>query len=158
VADNSGMIKIAAIGGAAFLAYRQGWLSFLGIGTPATAVSPATGTPVTAVPSSVAPAASPVPSLDSVYGSLVQQVGPLNSDHTMGPDGYNALLIQIYPAAAPLPDPVSLFSGTDWARPAAMPIASYWSRMAPWLQQNRGFAGLGIYGTLGALAMQQRGW
>ena len=29
MADNSGMIKVAAIGIAAYVAYTQGWLSFL---------------------------------------------------------------------------------------------------------------------------------
>jgi hypothetical protein len=46
MAGDSGVLKIALFGGAAFLAYKQGWLSMLGVGTPAVSAPPATpGTP-----------------------------------------------------------------------------------------------------------------
>ena len=47
MADNSGLIKVAAIGAAVYVAYSQGWLASLGIGTASattTGTSSGTGT------------------------------------------------------------------------------------------------------------------
>ena len=45
VADNSGIITGALFGGVVYLAYTQGWLSFLGL-TPSMAVATPTTTPI----------------------------------------------------------------------------------------------------------------
>jgi hypothetical protein len=165
--DNSGLIKLGIAGAAAYYAYSQGWLSFLGIGTaaPTTAAGVATppvagsvaapGAAVTPTP----PAAVAGPSLSSLYTQLVAAAGASHQPGSNpGPDEYNALLMGIYPAAGPLPDPNQLFAGTGWSRPGGMPIAAYWSVTSTWLQANKGLSGLNGYAGLGAIAMRQRGW
>jgi hypothetical protein len=149
VADNSGMIKIALFGGAAFLAYKQGWLSSIGIGTPSptstsgTATQPVgtTGSPIVpAAPSQ--PSGAATPTLDSLGAQIVTAAG----GQSMGPDGFNSILTQIYPAAGPLPDPNQLFGPSGWARPASMGFATYWAITAPWLKANKGLSGIGRHG------------
>ncbi len=162
--DNSGFIKIGVVGVVGWYAYTKGWLSFLGIGpaAAATPVVPVTPTPTAssqpaqtaAAPPPAASAGPAAPSLTSLYTQLVNAAGSAN---VHDPDNYNALLVGIYPAAGPLPDPNQLFAGTGWARPAQMPIASYWSLTSAWLQQNKGLAGMNGYSGLGALA-RKRGW
>jgi hypothetical protein len=161
-ADNSGLIKLGIAGAAAYYAYSQGWLSFLGIGTQA-AATPAAVLPPGSTGGAVSPAApvdspqapTPGPSLASLYTSLVNAAGAAHSPGSNpGPDEYNSLLMGIYPAAGPLPDPVSLFASTGWARPNGMPIAAYWSLTSVWLQQNKGLSGVNAYAGLGALAMR----
>ena len=166
--DNSGLIKVAAIGVAAYYAYSQGWLSFLGIGTAAAASTPVVTPPAAgAVPPVASPVVAPVvtppaapaaPSLDSLGAAIVTAV----KGASVGPDDYNYFLTQIYPAAGPLPDPVSLFASTGWARPQPMGFSTYWTITAPWLKANKGLSGygpqgLGGYAGLGAIAMR-RGW
>jgi hypothetical protein len=158
--DNSGLIKLGIAGAGLYYAYSQGWLSFLGIGSAAatsTAVppvsSPGTGQP----PVTQAPAApsAPLPSLASLYTQLVNAAGAAHTPGSNpGPDEYNSLLMGIYPAAGPLPDPNSLFASTGWQRPNGMPIAAYWSITSVWLQQNKGLSGVNGYAGLGALAMR----
>ena len=173
--DNSGLIKLGIAGAGIWYAYKQGWLSFLGLGTgtgTTTGSTPATGTgtpaptPPPAPPPSAAappPLGPPAPSLSSLYTQLVNAVGPAQAAQVasggqrFGPDDYNAILMQVYPAAGPLPDPNSLFSDTGWSRPSAMPIAAYWSKTSAWLQQNKGLSGLNPYPGLAGLAMRQ-GW
>jgi hypothetical protein len=166
--DNSGLIKLGIAGAAAYYAYSQGWLSFLGIGTAAAPA--AAGVPPVAVGGSVAapgaavapppPVTAPAgPSLSSLYTQLVAAAGAAHQPgDNPGPDEYNALLTSIYPAAGPLPDPVQLFAGTGWSRPGGMPIAAYWSLTSTWLQANKGLSGLNAYAGLGAIAVRQRGW
>ncbi len=162
--DNSGLIKLGIAGAAAYYAYSQGWLSFLGIGTPAATTtaglpSPPVSGPIASAVAANPPAATPAgPSLSSLYTQLVAAAGAAHQPgDNPGPDEYNALLTSIYPAAGPLPDPVQLFASTGWARPGGMPIAAYWSLTSTWLQANKGLSGLNAYAGLGALAMQ-RGW
>ena len=81
MADNSStFIKLGLFGAALYVAYSQGWLSFLGFGTAAAV--PATGTPATGAsansPVAVVPVASnPVTpvntpsSLDALYTKMV---------------------------------------------------------------------------------------
>jgi hypothetical protein len=175
MADNSGLIKMGIAGAVAWYAYSQGWLSFLGIGTaaaaaPATAAAPA-ASPVAAavpplappvVPPVTAPAASATPSLDALGAQLVRALGSSANAAGVGPDAYNAVLTQIYPAAGPLPDPNTLFAGSGWARPQGMTFPVYWTATAPWLKANKGLSGygphgLGGYAGLGAIAMRH-GW
>lgn len=60
MADNNGLVKIGLFAGAAYLAYRQGWLSFLGVGTPAVAAT-TTGTSTTGTTATTPPAAATPP-------------------------------------------------------------------------------------------------
>jgi hypothetical protein len=164
--DSSGLIKIGVLAGVGWYAYNKGWLSFLGLGTGTgtpTGTPPAGGaatTPVTPPPAPVTPppAGPPLPSLSALYTQLVNAAGPAQAaqlasgGQRFGPDDFNAILVGIYPAAGPLPDPNQLFGDTGWSRPAAMPIASYWAKTSGWLQQNKGLAGVNGYAGLGALA------
>ena len=173
--DNSGLIKLGIAGGALYYAYKQGWLAFLGLGTgtgtpTSTGGTPAgsgTGTPAPTPPvppvAPAAPSGPPAPSLTSLYTQLVNAVGPAqgaqlaSGGQRFGPDDYNSILMGIYPAAGPLPDPNSLFADTGWSRPSAMTIAGYWSKTSQWLQQNKGLSGVNGYSGLAGLAMRQ-GW
>jgi hypothetical protein len=171
--DNSGLIKFGVLAGVGWYAYNKGWLSFLGLGTGTgtpTGTPPAGGAatpPVTPPPAPVTTppsAGPPPPSLSALYTQLVNAAGPAQAaqlasgGQRFGPDDFNAILVGIYPAAGPLPDPNQLFGDTGWSRPAAMPIASYWAKTSAWLQQNKGLAGVNGYAGLGALAARQRGW
>jgi hypothetical protein len=168
--DNSGLIKLGIAGAVGWYAYTQGWLSFLGIGSAAASTTPAATSGSTPVPPAATvpqggatPPAPTGPSLTSLYSQLVAAVGPAQAaqlasgGQRFGPDDYNAILMQIYPEAGPLPDPNQLFGASGWSRPSAMPIATYWAATSQWLQQNKGLSGLNGYAGLGALA-RQRGW
>jgi hypothetical protein len=209
MADN-GMLKIGLIGGAAFLAYKQGWLSMFGLGgmpsdavyigdTAAGQVCPGTGTPVsvksftfhsastgkyycTTTPPTAAQVAAAQAAQAALYGGSVQ-AGPVTTPRdslpptvlpsldalgaqivarvgsgSAGPDEFNSLLTQIYPAAGPLPDPNQLFAGSGWSRPQTMGFSTYWTATAPWLKANKGLSGFGSYGLglIGELAAEGR--
>lgn len=161
MADNSGFLKIGLFAGAGFLAWQQGWFSKLGIGSQA--ASPAAGTLPSQPAAGAAVKAPPGPSLSDLYAKLVTAVGAATAATAdangvvtrPGPDEFNAILTQIYPAAGPLPDPGPMFPG--WTRGQAMPIATYWAATSAWLTANRGLSGLNAYSGLAGLA-QRRGW
>jgi hypothetical protein len=167
VADNSsGMIKIALFGGAAFLAYKQGWLSsILPAATPAAScptgqqpimdgsvfrgcmpgIPPAGGATAPIVPT--VPAAGP--SLDSLGTQLVTAAAAqvhANPAWHQGPDELNSLLMQIYPGVGQLPAPEDWFAASGWKRPDTMTFANYWAVAAPWLRANKGLSGIGRHG------------
>jgi hypothetical protein len=132
--------KMLMLGGAA------GALWYFYIRKPDPTTAAPAKTPAGAPAGGTAPAAGP--SLDTLYGQLVAAVGAAHvPGDNAGPDEYDALLGQVYPPlAGVLPDPNQLFAGTGWARPSGMPVAAYWSKMAPWLKTNKGLSGVGLYG------------
>jgi hypothetical protein len=106
-------------------------------------------------------------SLDATYTQLIQ-VATANAPATgigvnliqlvsgqpqMTFSAWNYYLAQItgisdlpdYQTVAGVPDPNTAITGP-----------AYWALMAPWLQANAGMSGLGIFGGLGALAMQAK--
>jgi hypothetical protein len=180
MADNSGLIKIAAIGAAMWLAYTEGWLSFLGIGAASSSATAATtGTPaasaVASPPAASVPAitsAPPAPNpkanvLDGIYTAMVKAANAPSAG--LGVDAWGYYLNnQLAPLGLQAPDPQPLFSDYITAINAlALPGAPvlpafdrstflvtapiYWGVMAPALRTQLGLSGLGIYGGLGAL-------
>jgi len=171
MADNSGIIKIGAVAVAAYVAYTQGWLSFLGIGT---AVAATAATPAAATPAATTPAATPNPKanvLDGVYTAMVKAANAPSAGLGVDQWGYY-LNNQLAPLGLTAPDPVPIFTAMVNAANAAlnnvpgqpgmmMPAfdrstylvtaPAYWNVMAPQLRSQLGLSGLGIYGGLGAL-------
>lgn len=179
MADNSGFIKIAAIGAAVYLAYTQGWLSFLGLGTASSASTASTGTPAAtganlpAVSVPVATVATTPPSpkanvLDGIYTAMVKAANAPSAG--LGVDAWGYYLNQqLGPLGLSAPDPMPLFQayvtsisapppGGSPGQPATFDRSTYtfsgptyWAVMAPALRSQLGLSGLGLYGGLGAL-------
>lgn len=144
MADNS-MFKYALIGGAAYFAYTQGWLSFLGIGPTTAAAVPAPVIPIVPLPVPVvAPTGVAFNSLDQIY---IRMVAAATKDGvtSTGPDVWDAYAVQV---GAPNPMPAPEDAGLTRVN---MTAAQYWAAMAPVLKTQHGLSGLGIYGGLGAL-------
>jgi hypothetical protein len=140
------MIKIALFAGAGYLAYRQGWLSMLGLGTPA-AAAPA--------PAAVTPAPNPnaiigANSLDAIYIRIVADA----KVSTATVDEWNYFLnSELAPLGKTAPDPMPIFTTAvpNFDRSQKLTPAQYWAVMAPALKSQLGLSGLGIYGGLGQL-------
>ena len=149
-ADNSGMIKIALFGGAAFLAYRQGWLGFLGIGGAPAAVAPA---PAPVDPNKIQGANS----LDAIYARMVSTAKAPAAGLAVDEWGFflNNELAGIGKTA---PDPMSIFPAAvpNFDRSQKLTAGQYWGVMAPALKSGLGLAGLGHWGGLGQLARGYR--
>jgi hypothetical protein len=172
------MIKVGAVAVAAYVAYAQGWLSFLGIGTATPAATPAatpSGASVLGTDtSSGTPVSSPTPApsakanvLDGIYTAMVKAANAPSAG--LGVDAWGYYLNnQLAPLGLQAPDPQPLFSDYITAINAvALPGAPvlpafdrstflvtapiYWGVMAPALRTQLGLSGLGIYGGLGAL-------
>jgi hypothetical protein len=146
-ADNSGMIKIALFAGAGYLAYRQGWLSMLGLGTPA-AASPAPAVPATPAPNPNAIVGAN--SLDAIYTRMLAaaKVSSANVDEW----GYY-LNNELAKTGKVAPDPMPIFQTAvpNFDRAQKLSAAQYWAVMSPALKTQLGLSGLGIYGGLGQL-------
>jgi hypothetical protein len=177
VADNSGIVKLALIGGAGYIAYTQGWLSFLGLspgGSTVTASAPATSAstvPAPIPPSS--PAASPSPpastppvpptpvtnSLDTLYQNMVAAANAAGQPSQLGVDGWDYYLNSVLPAGQVAPDPAPLFTaafGGLWTRSTPMVASNYWAVVSPVLKSQFGLSGLGIFGGLGQVSLRYR--
>jgi hypothetical protein len=139
VADNYTLMKVGLFGGAAYLAYKFGYLNFLLPATVATG-TPATGAP--ASPAAAAPAAPAPPAPAKVdlnalmFNTLKAGVSATgNKDNPMmSPDDWNALARQT-PNVPALPDPNQLFGNRD-----PMIFGTWWSKTVPYLQAQ-GLAG-----------------
>lgn len=128
------------------MAYKQGWLSVLGL-SPAAA-------PVAAAAPVVNPnAIVGANTLDGIFARMLKAAPAGN--HSI--DEWDYFLQAAQPSITP-PDPMPLFAaavpGFDRSQPIA--AAQYWAVMAPALKQQLGLSGLGIFGGLGALAMGYR--
>jgi len=118
MASDNTLVKVGLFAGAAYLAYQQGWLSFLGIGSSAPAATPAPSTPATqpvsappAQPS--APPAPTYPPLSQIYSQMVaianQSWQGASSCGSQPIVGTTAI-----PGGAVIPDPTSLVALTNW--------------------------------------------
>jgi len=152
-------MKVGLFGAALYLAYSQGWLSFLGLGT---AAAPATGTPATAgstplavgVPTPIPVSTSPAPvnassTLDALYTKMVTAAKAAGTTST-GVDGWGYYLNN---SGITAPDPIPAFSAAipNFDRSQNFTAPAYWAIMAPALRSQLGLSGLGVYGGLGAL-------
>ncbi len=125
-------LNIALFGGAAFLAYKFGLLSSLGIGTPSAPATPAGAAPPPPNPNAITGANT----LDGVYARMVAAA-------------WNAYLTGVMPAGFVAPDPMPIFQaavpGFDRST-NLLTAGQYWAVMAPWLKTNAGLSGLGRRG------------
>jgi hypothetical protein len=162
VADNSAtFMKVGLFGAALYVAYSQGWLSFLGLGTAkavsttgtaatgASANSPAAVVPVTST--AVAPStANTSRSLDAIYADMTAKAKAAGESASLGVDAWGYYLNQ---TGITGPDPMPIFSAAvpNFDRSQTFTSAQYWAIMAPALQSQLGLSGLGLYGGLGAV-------
>ena len=158
MADSSGLIKVVLIGGAAYVAYEMGWLSFLGLTPTATAAAPATSSTSSTTAPAAAPSTPPVTganSLDAIYTAIVAAANAANVPAAgLNVDGWGYYLNnQLALQGLTAPDPMPIFSSaiSGFARSQLMTAAQYWGIMAPALKSQLGLNGLGIYGGLGLL-------
>lgn len=180
MADNSGIIKVGLFGAALYLAWQQGWLSFLGIGTAAattttgstdttaaTAAAAAAAATAKAAADAATAAATSKPNpkanvLDGIYTAMVKAANAPSAG--LGVDAWGYYLNQqLAPLGLQAPDPqpifASLIDGLNqlnhtnlvWDRSALVTASTYWTQMAPQLRSQLGLSGLGLYGGLGAL-------
>jgi hypothetical protein len=145
VADNN-MVKIALIGGAAYLAYRQGWLSFLGVGTPKS---------VSSAPSVPTPAPDPnaITGANTVAGVQARTIAAAKAPSTgLSIDEWGYFLNNVLaPLGKQAPDPMPLFSAVapGFDRSQVITSGQYWAVMAPALKSQLGLTGLGLYWVVG---------
>ncbi len=147
MADNSGVLKIALFAGAGYLAWKQGWLSMLGIATPA-APAPVMGTtPVVVDPNAITGANT----TDGIYQRLQTAAKGVTSASI---DEWDVYLSQ---TGVTPPDPMPLFVAAvpGFDRSQKINLAQYWAVMAPALKTQLGLSGLGMYGSLARVGM---GW
>jgi hypothetical protein len=166
VADNSGLVKLGIFGAVAYVAYTQGWLSFLGIGTAAASTTVATSTlpatvpvtvPVTtSTPVTSTPVTSAAPNtLDAIWTAIQAQAG----QGPLGVDAWNYYLnAQLAPLGKVAPDPMPIFSAaiSGFDRSQGLTGSQYWGIIAPALRTQLGMSGLGFYAGLSALARGYR--
>ena len=135
-------MKVALIGGGAYLAYKYVWPQFSSPGSPAPASSngAAASTATPAVPATIA---NPFTgkSLASIYAAVNSAAGA----GFMGTvDDWDWYLMQVVPGWT-TPDPGPIFSALNftppWTRDTKMPLASYWIAMGPYLAQHQGLTG-----------------
>jgi len=138
-------MKVALIGGGAYLAYKYVWPQFSG--APATLANPTsssgTADSSTATPAVPATIANPFTgkSLASIYAAVNSAAGA----GFMGTvDDWDWYLMQVVPGWT-TPDPGPIFSALNftppWTRDTKMPLASYWIAMGPYLAQHQGLTG-----------------
>jgi hypothetical protein len=155
MADNSGWIKVAAVGVAAYVAYTQGWLSFLGIGAPAATSTPATSTPATTTPATTTAVATTAPSPNAISGAnsaagiQAHTIALANAPAAgLGVDQWGYYLNQVLnPLNMVAPDPMPLFTAAapGFDRSQVLTSGQYWAVMLPALKSQLGFTGLGLY-------------
>ena len=156
MADNSGIIKVALFGGVVYLAYTQGWLSFLGL-TPSMAVATPTTTPIMPVTPAPNPnAITGANSLDAIFQRVVTAANAPTAGLNVDSWGYylNAELGKIGKSA---PDPMPIFTSAvaNFDRSQLLNAAQYWAVMAPALKTQLGLSGLGIYGGMAGYMMRR---
>jgi hypothetical protein len=150
MADNSGIIKVAAVGVAAYVAYTQGWLSFLGIGAPVATTATATTTPTTApVTTTTATAAPVISGANSLAGIQAHAIALANAPAAgLTADQWGYYLNQVLnPLNMVAPDPMPLFTAAapGFDRSQVLTPGQYWAVMLPALKSQLGLTGLGLY-------------
>ena len=147
MADNSGIIKVAAVGVAAYVAYTQGWLSFLGIGAPAATVAAPASTATTAVPVTSSPNA--IAGANSAAGIQAHTMTLANAPAAgLTADQWGYYLNQVLnPLNMVAPDPMPLFTAAapGFDRSQVLTPGQYWAVMLPALKSQLGLSGLGLY-------------
>jgi hypothetical protein len=150
--DSTGMLlKVGLFGGAAWLAYKQGWLSMFGL-SPAPAPAPAPASPTSTSP--------PMPVGASSLDGIHQQLSRAAKAPAVGlnVDSWGYFLNQILSASGKgaAPDPMPLFSAAipGFDRSQLVTDIQYWTVMAPALKDQLGLSGLGFYGGLGAVVQK----
>ena len=114
MADSSTFIKFGLRAGAGYLAYKQGWLSFLGIGAPAASATPgttSTGTPGAAVAQS-APAQTS-PSLATLY-QRIQSIAAANQAGGGSNCGSQPAIGMLMAGGVAIPNPADLQALATW--------------------------------------------
>jgi hypothetical protein len=148
MADNSGIIKLAAVGVAAYVAYTQGWLSFLGIAAPVAAATPVAST-TPAVPVTVAPDPNAISGANSAAGIQAHTMSLANAPAVgLTCDQWGYYLNQVLaPLNMVAPDPLPLFTAAapGFDRSQVLTAGQYWAVMTPALKSQLGFTGLGLY-------------
>ena len=147
MADNT-MIKFAAVGVAAYVAYTQGWLSFLGIAAPVAAATPVAST-TPAVPVTVAPSPNAISGANSAAGIQAHTMSLANAPAvglTCDQWGYHLNQV-LAPLNMVAPDPLPLFTAAapGFDRSQVLTAGQYWAVMTPALKSQLGFTGLGLY-------------
>ena len=144
MADNRGMfIKLGLFGAAAYVAYTQGWLSFLGIGA-ATPAAPATPVVPTAPDPNKITGAN---TLDGIFARL-KTTAP-SGNHNV--DQWNYWLASAGNLTPPDPMPIFQAAVPGFDRSQDLTASQYWAVMAPALKTQLGLSGLGVYGDLGRM-------
>ena len=148
------LIKVGAVAVAAYVAYTQGWLSSLGIGTPAS-----TGAPVaSATPAAASVPATPTPDqsaasvasnasaqgLDAIYTAMLKLATDAGTTST-GVDGWGYYLTDAVPGMV-APDPIADLSAAapNFDRSQNFSASQYWAMMGPALGAKLGLHGLGL--------------
>jgi uncharacterized protein (DUF1501 family) len=145
MAGNSGtMIKLAAGAAVAYYAYKQGWLSMLGIAAPAAAA------PTSAAPVQVAPDPNAITGANTVSGiqaATLLAAGAPAAGLSVDQWGY-ALNNVLAPLGKAAPDPMPLFTAAapGFSRGQLVTAGQYWAVMGPALKSQLGLSGLGMYG------------
>lgn len=137
------LIKVGLFGGAAWLAYEQGWLAKLGIGTETTTKP---------IASTLALPPGPVGynSLDAIYPRMVTAAkAPAEG---LNADEWGFFLAQSSNVTPP--DPMDVFSSIPgFDRAQKMTAVEYWALMAPYLKSKMGLSGVGVFGGLAGYVM-----
>ncbi len=129
--EASSVVKVGLVGGAAYLAYRY----FFASPAPSTAVAVSPGVPAA--------------SLDAIYAKMLTAAAQegVGADGA-GLDAWNVYLIR-GGGPSPAPAPEDVFGSLPGAeRTRKYTAVEYWGKMAPYLKQRGGFAGLGLFGYL----------
>ena len=147
MADNT-LIKVAAVGAAAYVAYTQGWLSFLGIGTAA-ATAPATTTPAATTPAAATPSPNAISGANSLAGIQAHAIALANAPAAgLTADQWGYYLNEVLnPLNMVAPDPMPLFTAAapGFDRSQVLTSGQYWAVMLPALKSQLGLTGLGLY-------------
>lgn len=149
MADNGGMVKLGLVAAAAYYAYSQGWLSALGIGTPAVAAA-APGAP--AAPAAVVPNPNAIVGDNTVAGIQAHTILAANAPAAgLSADQWGWYLNNaLAPLGKAAPDPMPLFSSavSGFDRSQVLTAGQYWAVMTPALKSQLGLSGLGLYWTV----------
>jgi len=143
MANSGTLIKVGAAGAVAWYAYKQGWLSMLGIGAPAPVVA------VAAVPGPAAPNPNAIQGADTVAGvqaRVLLAAAPPAEGLAVDSWGY-ALNAALAPLGKSAPDPMPIFSAAvpGFSRGQLLTAGQYWAVMGPALKSQLGLSGLGMY-------------
>jgi len=149
---DSGMgtiIKVALVGGAAYLVYEMFFAAPSAVTTSTTGATTAGGGSAPVTPPPPTAAYNNLANLFSRISAAASTAG-LKASDTQSPDQWNIYYNQAG-GPQPAPDPISVFGNRD-----PMTLAQYWAGMSQWLATNKGLTGLAGFAALGRLAYARR--